>query len=375
MTKNSIELTLQQLIDIGVIKLKNKKRRKNLKRAKVPKISNDIFSQNKAPSSHMQGYSTPNYLPMYTDALRLRDDNLNLNTRLLEQKQLLENSKQDADEFQNKTRAAFMHVFNNMTSAPTLGYSDYDADGAFGGNGGSDYFRSMNDIRPDTAVRMPDYIPPASGPVIDEIDDDRGEDIDSTLTFDRRDAFYNRQPQVEITPTKSSKGLLGSMGFKNPFKQRSMSAAKSAAAQINEDVFDEPWGTTPDAVQQEEIHTPQRLQTLPDVKAAGAGGGAAVELPEINSGDYYHVKKTKTKPTSEEVRQWKQFYESVAGDDVDPDVLATNRRTDIERAIVNILIPQYEKLGGNKKEILRSSDSTQISKEVEKLKRLKQILA
>ena len=232
----------------------------------------------------MQGYSTPNYLPMYTDALRLRDDNLNLNTRLLEQEQLLENSKQDADEFQNKTRAAFMHVFNNMASAPTLGYSDYDADGAFGGNGGSDYFRSMNDIRPDTAVRMPDYIPPASGPVIDEIDDDRGEDIDSNLTVDRRDAFYIRQPQVEITPTKSSKGLFGSMGIKNPFKQRSMSAAKSAAAQINEDVFDEAWGTPPGAVQQQEIHTPQRLQTLSNTPVLKvAGGGAAVELPEINT--------------------------------------------------------------------------------------------
>ena len=409
MPRNSIELTLQQLIDLGVIKLKNKKQRKKLKRTKVPKISNDIFSQNKASSSHMRGYSTPNHLPMLqqnTEALRLRDDNQNLNTRVLEQKQLLENSKQDAAEFQNKTQAAFMHVFNTL-SVPTIGYSDYDADGAFGGSDGSDYFRSMRDVNPDATVRMPDYIPPESGPVIEEVDDD----VNSAIVFDKRDTFYPKAAE-EQAPSKNnslfgrlSKGLFSSGGGSSSSsakKKAASNAAHQSYHKIDDNIFGDASHVDSAAEYEAETsmlrpddepskegrkkpHTPlsprpptaqkRKQEIRDDFLTPKVAGGGVTQLPEIYSDDFLNVPKSMRKPTKGEMIQFRNYYKALAGDDADPVVLASSRRNEIEQAIVKIQLEQYTQLGGDNKQVLRSTDCKQIGTEIAKLKRLKQILA
>ena len=108
MGKSSIELTLKQLIDLGVIKLKKKKRNKRVRRKIQAQNKSDIAEpQPEIPRAGSQGYSTPFYLPTLqpnSDALRLRDDNQNLNTRLLEYNQQLANTNQEATDFQNKTK-------------------------------------------------------------------------------------------------------------------------------------------------------------------------------------------------------------------------------------------------------------------------------
>ena len=79
MGKDTIELTLKQLIDLGIINIKKSKRIKKHKGFKKlsQKSKDDIFSPYKTPSGHMIGYSTPYHLPTLqqnTDALRVRDD-------------------------------------------------------------------------------------------------------------------------------------------------------------------------------------------------------------------------------------------------------------------------------------------------------------
>ena len=349
MGKNSIELTLQQLIDLGVINLKKRKRQKHVKRLRrQQRMTDDIFSQNKTPSSHMRGYATPNYLPQLnqnTEALRLRDDNQTLNTRLLEQKLLLENSKQDAEAFQDKTKAAFMHVFNTITT-PALGYSDYDADGAFGGSDGSDGFRSMRDNRQDAVISEPDEIP-APSPAIQEVDDD-----------DAYDRSYIRTYGVS---SPYSSGLRGRKKF-NAAEAYIAAARPSPSASVDDE--------------RGRAALFERTPDQPILKAGGGGGGGGgAALPEIGSDNYDHVNATKAKPTKEELGQWRRFYQSLAGDDADPAILNSTRRTVIEPAIVKILIQQYKDLKGNKKEILMSKNSKQIAMEVASLKQLKQIFA
>ena len=117
MGKSSIELTLKQLIDLGIIKLKKKKRRRKQKRVKQYMPDNI-----KSDSSGMVGYSQtspPNNLNQNSDALRLRDAQADINTRQFEQRLQLEDAKlqledlkHNSNEFEFKSKQAFLYVLN-----------------------------------------------------------------------------------------------------------------------------------------------------------------------------------------------------------------------------------------------------------------------
>jgi len=168
MGKSSIELTLKQLIDLGVIKLKKRKRNKRVRRKPLTQKQNEIAEPQQLPqpnnmNERSQGYSTPFYLPTLqpnSDSLRLRDDNQNLNTRLLEYNQQLANTNQEATDFQNKTKSAILHVLNSMNAPQTtIGYADDDSVGAFAATEGSDSFKSTDDTKPlieeiDTPIKQ-----------------------------------------------------------------------------------------------------------------------------------------------------------------------------------------------------------------------------
>jgi hypothetical protein len=114
--KNGLLLTLKQLIKLGVINLKKKRRRRRLlTTTKSPFTKGDNVNPIDIQGMGGQRYkeflsasSTPNP-QAYSDALRLRDESNNFNTRLLEyknqqqdQKLLLEDQQQQQQQLQQR---------------------------------------------------------------------------------------------------------------------------------------------------------------------------------------------------------------------------------------------------------------------------------
>jgi len=392
MGKSSIELTLKQLIDLGIIKLKKKRKNKKQKRLKrLQQIPNEVFSPFKSSSNHMKGYSTPFHLPVLnqnTDALRLRDAQAELNTKQLEQKLLLEDAKQGANDFQQKTKDAFQYVFNTITNPSSSGYTEDDAVGAFGAVGGSDTFRPMRDIEPDTAIKMRDY------PTIQEIDDEEPEENTPLISVERQPQIQS--PQQEQTPTKS-KSIFGLVGLKNPFKNTklfspSMLDSMEEPPRSDSGDFDETDSVDAFGYNQPYQPLPERPTLvnsqgfrLPEVilQPASAGGGKQaggtpqqpIQQKEVSSGDYQHINKSTKKPTKSEIQEWKIWYEDLAGDNTDSFILSSNKRSVIEPAIVKLLLKKYKSVGGDNSKILKSKDSKEVAREITKLKRLNKILA
>jgi len=123
--KNGLLLTLKELIKLGVIKIKKKKRRNPLgsgsgsSRRAYQKTQNSPFTKGDSVNPiDIQGMGGQRYKEFlsassapnpqaYSDALRLRDENNNFNTRLLEyknqqqeQKLLLEDQQQQQQQLQ-----------------------------------------------------------------------------------------------------------------------------------------------------------------------------------------------------------------------------------------------------------------------------------
>jgi hypothetical protein len=426
MGKDTIELTLKQLIDLGIINIKKSKRKKKHKQYKklLQKSKDEVFSPYKTPSGHMAGYSTPYHLPYLqqnTDVLRVRDDNQNLNTRLLEYKNQLENTKQEAEDFRNRSKSAFHYLLNSIANpSSSIGYSDDDAVGAFGATEGSSSFRVQVNNAPDTVVRLDD-----GGPTIEEYEtplpppppQPKFTDIDEEETIIK--SPIRDKPKSEVTKSEEpkKKSLFKSVGkgITKGFQALTSSATKihqtdlplpkgyderNPDLELDEDqvynmydnVFDagldDTFGSPPHQVQDEPTIVSRQGFNIPQVvlKESGippyqkAGGGTPNQPPkqpeEISSGDYQHINTTKRKPTKEEIREWKDWYENLAGDDVNPTILASNKKSVIEPAIVKILLKEYKSTsGGDKITVLKSKDSKFISRELEKLRRLNKILA
>jgi hypothetical protein len=304
MGKSSIELTLKQLIALGIIKLKKRRRRKRV-RAYEQISENPRTPMNETASSVVlgpKGYSTPFYLPTLqpnSDSLRLRDDNQNLNTRLLEYQQQLAISNQEANDFQNKTKAAIYHVLNSMSNQNTIGYTDTDDAGAFGATAGSDAFKSMRSDEED------------SGPQVDEIDDEY------PVTSEPVISSPSKQPSV--------------------YSQLVYGSIKQAAG----------GGLTP--------NQPIRQSEKPP------------------SGEVDFVPKTRGKASRAELESWREWYQRLADENADDAILASTKRTEIEAAIIKILVQRYRRLGGDNNLVLKSKDSKEVAREVKRLEKLNQI--
>jgi hypothetical protein len=107
--KNGLLLTLKQLIKLGVIKLKKKRKNKNKRLKQIDAFEKGVSNavpfnpQNKRYSDFVGSSSPPQMMP-YTDNLRLRDSNENFNTRLLEYKNDLTSQQQLINEQQIKQK-------------------------------------------------------------------------------------------------------------------------------------------------------------------------------------------------------------------------------------------------------------------------------
>ena len=345
MGKSSIELTLKQLIDLGVINLKKKKRNRRVRRKFQASRQSDIAepqpNKNEIPRTGSQGYSTPFYLPTLqpnSDSLRLRDDNQNLNTRLLEYNQQLANTNQEATDFQNKTKTAFLHVLNSMSAPPaSIGYADDDSIGAFAATEGSDSFKSMDNTEP----------------LVEEIDTPINYD-EATTRLQQAGVFSNLVlgGARRIIPTPSTGG------FASPDYVRKYERESNPAPVAKLDFTTPRTSAKPRRVSIEEPQTPNQ-PVLP--------------MKEVPSTEFDFVERSARKPTTTEINKWKEWYTKLAGDRADSDILSSKRRTVLEPAVVDLLKKRYQKLGGANKMVLSSKDAKEIARNVEQLERLNNI--
>ena len=94
--KQGLLLTLKELIRLGIIKTKRRKRKSQPKLTTMQSMGKAINAplsiQSRRYNEFISASQPPTQMP-YTDNLRLRDEQSNFNTRLLEDKNQLENEK------------------------------------------------------------------------------------------------------------------------------------------------------------------------------------------------------------------------------------------------------------------------------------------
>jgi len=189
--KSGLLLTLKELIKLGVIKLKKKRRKRGLSTTKrSPFTKGDSINPIDIQGMGGQRYkeflsasSAPNP-QAYSDALRLRDESNNFNTRLLEyknqqqeQKLLLEDQQQQQQQLQQQVITQGIPIINdlitrtsamNIQKAQGTGYQTGFTKRGFADDDnvdvtetfGSDNFKTQQDIA-DPELRQP----PPSNPV------------------------------------------------------------------------------------------------------------------------------------------------------------------------------------------------------------------
>jgi len=178
--KNGLLLTLKQLIKLGVIKLKKKKRRRVYstdKQSPFQKGMNPIDIAGMGGQRY-KDFITATSAPApqaYSDAMRLRDENRNFDTRLLEyknqqqeQKLLLEDQQKRQQELQQTVNQGIPVVQSLVARIANQGYVDddnVDVSQTFG----SEDFITQRDEPPPAMELMP---PPTSELIYQDINRD-----------------------------------------------------------------------------------------------------------------------------------------------------------------------------------------------------------
>lgn len=163
--KSGLLLTLKELIKLGVIKIKKRRRRRGLSTTKKL-IQEQQRSIGQDKYNAFVTTSSPNPIA-YSDALRLRDENRNFDTRLLEyknqqqeQKLLLEDQQQQQQQLQQRQQqiqdviTQGIPIVNNLAMRLRSGFTDddnIDVSETFG----SDNFKTQQDIADPELRQMP----------------------------------------------------------------------------------------------------------------------------------------------------------------------------------------------------------------------------
>jgi hypothetical protein len=207
--KSGLLLTLKELIKLGVIKIKKRRRRRGLSTTKKL-IQEQQRSIGQDKYNAFVTTSSPNPIA-YSDALRLRDENRNFDTRLLEyknqqqeQKLLLEDQQQQQQQLQQRQQqiqdviTQGIPIVNNLALRLRSGFTDddnVDVSETFG----SDNFKTQQDIADPELRQMPS--PQMSGPSAQEMYQDLMETI--TQETDKPGSLVS---QKQKEPPKRGRG-------------------------------------------------------------------------------------------------------------------------------------------------------------------------
>ena len=210
--KNGLLLTLKELIKLGVIKIKKRRRRRGLSitkkiiQSQLPSVQQGMGEQK---YNAFVTTSSPNPVA-YSDALRLRDENRNFDTRLLEyknqqqeQKLLLEDQQQHQQQLQQRQQqiqnviTQGIPIINNLAMRLRSGFTDddnVDVTETFG----SDNFKTQQDIADPELRQMPSP-QMSSGPSSQEM----YQDLMETIT---QETNNQKEPPLALPAPKRGRG-------------------------------------------------------------------------------------------------------------------------------------------------------------------------
>ena len=218
--KNGLLLTLKQLIKLGVINIKKKRKRRSYQKTlKSPFTKGDSVNPIDIQGMGGQRYkeflsasSAPNP-QAYSDALRLRDESNNFNTRLLEyknqqqdQKLLLEDQQQQQQQLQQRqlqTQNVITEgipIINSLTTRlKSQGFVEDDNINVTQMSG-SDNFKTQQDIADPELRESPPQM--QQEPTAKQM----YEDIVETLTPTKAPPLATREPGLSLPALKRGRG-------------------------------------------------------------------------------------------------------------------------------------------------------------------------
>jgi len=172
----------------------------------------------RSSSDHMVGAGGVQLMP-YTDSLRLRDDNMQLNTRMIEQRNQiadqrnqLEDEKFKTNDFIDRSSNVVKYLMSNMSETQRPMHSGYadDDDIDVAETKGSDYFKPqiLNQPKiqfgpPSGALSTPTTTTPTKSVQFAEEDNP---DWENTIQFERQETIRSAKSVEEDKPK-----------FKSPF--------------------------------------------------------------------------------------------------------------------------------------------------------------
>ena len=318
MGKSSIELTLKQLIDLGIINLKKRKRKRKGKRVKQY-LPNNI----KSDSSGMVGYSTPvtdasKSFYQNTDALRLRDAQEDLRIKQLEFKNIAQERFDKQIKFEEDANQFLDQYYQNLPRRQ----------------------------QPEVPKQQRGFT------------EDDGLGIMGPSTPD--DMFVPQINRQEATPQE--KDIQIRYLTKEQTKQ-----AKQAQVKFTDIDEEGVFGPLPENVVAEEPVLKQGGRELPDPVLRNVQG---LRLPEVilqQAPTQSPKSILKGRPSKEEIKYYQSWYETLKGEDADDKILNSNKKSEIEKELIKILLPIYKSKGGNNSIILKSKNAELIRDAIDDL--------
>ena len=314
MGKSSIELTLKQLIDLGIINLKKRKRKRKGKRVKQY-----IVDGIKSDSSHMKGYSMPvntdasKSFFQNTDALRLRDAQEDLRIKQLEFKNIAQERFDKQIKFEEDANQFLDQYYQNIPRQqseipkPERGFAEDDGLGIMGASTTDDMFVPQINRQQEFPQQIPQQV--------------RFADIDE-------EGAFGVDPQ---------------------------------------DVADMEIRRIPKQTLKEVQQPKQGAEPLPEPVLRNIQG---LRLPEviIQKAPTQSPKSIlKGRPSKEDIKYYQSWYETLKGEDADDKILNSNKKSEIEKELIKILLPIYKSKGGNNSIILKSKNAELIRDAIDDL--------
>jgi hypothetical protein len=374
--KNGLLLTLKQLIKLGIIRFKKKRRRNKSKSSKTKQI--DAFEkginssipfnpQNKRYSDFVSSSSAPQMMP-YTDNLRLRDSNDNFNTRLMEykndmigQKLLLSDQQEKQRELENDVDVAKHHIMRELRQITyNAGYvndDNIDVTQTYGSDSFEPQTRqptrysAIQDYEDEGILSREEYrqqreresAKSFQSPFKDSLaeEDKFAEDDSEPIGKDFSVLTQPSDDEEELTPQIR--------------KQEKKRVKPTFVEQREENEYPIPQqNDEEDNKSQEEVASENTSMKFPKV-----------DVPKHNNYPFSPEKipYAKSKPSKIEVQQWKEWYLQLGFKD--PSILQMNTRSSYIKPIQAKLLDDYKKLRGDKDPLtLKEKDPRKIYKAI-----------
>jgi len=377
--KSGLLLTLKQLIKLGVIKLKKKKRRRVYstdKQSPFQKGMNPIDIAGMGPQRYkdfIYASNAPNP-QANTDALRIRDENRELQTRIMEQKNqqeiqkiLLEDQQKQQEKILSEIEQSKKYVMGEIANAIWAepideGYTDKDNVDVVKTEGSREfksqkinegYSQETEGLQPEeegysqeTEGFQPEEEGYTNPPYVER------RELPLQIPTEKAPPFPALTYQSELSPIALKENQ--PMSTQIPMRKKSTIKIKRQEPKSIMAAGGGGGSTSPSRLVPE-----GRSMTDVEQKSEGISGLnfpniPASKEPYILPSQISQINITNKKPTKEEISKLRQFYLLLGLND--EKVLSSNKRDDFVKPILQKLKYQYMDLGGMDQQILKEKN-------------------